>query len=66
MDDQVVKAKEQASSRKEVLDKVEKWKHASQEESWLDEYEKVYIYINTGVYLWVILGYESYVAYVHN
>lgn len=51
MDDQVVKAKEQASSRKEVLDKVEKWKHASQEESWLDEYEKVYIYINTGVYL---------------
>lgn len=40
MDDQVVKAKEQASSRKEVLDKVEKWKHASQEESWLDEYEK--------------------------
>lgn len=66
MDDQVVKAKEQASSRKEVLDKVEKWKHASQEESWLDEYEKVYIYINTGVYLWVILSYESYVAYVHN
>ncbi|XP_016482832.1 65-kDa microtubule-associated protein 5 [Nicotiana tabacum] len=40
MDDQVVKAKEQAASRKEVLDKVEKWKHASQEESWLDEYEK--------------------------
>ncbi|XP_059312341.1 65-kDa microtubule-associated protein 5 [Lycium ferocissimum] len=40
MDDQVVKAKEQAASRKEVLDKVDKWKHASQEESWLDEYEK--------------------------
>lgn len=38
----MVKAKEQAASRKEVLDKVEKWKHASQEESWLDEYEKVY------------------------
>ncbi|PHT49367.1 hypothetical protein CQW23_09114 [Capsicum baccatum] len=40
MDDQVVKAKEEAASRKDVLDKMEKWKHASQEESWLDEYRK--------------------------
>ncbi|KAI4370473.1 hypothetical protein MLD38_018825 [Melastoma candidum] len=40
MDDQVVKAKEQARSRKEILDKVEKWKHAADEEKWLDEYEK--------------------------
>lgn len=41
MDDQVAKAKEQARSRKDILDKVEKWKHAADEESWLDEYEKV-------------------------
>lgn len=40
MDDQIRKAKEQALSRKEILDKVEKWKYASEEEKWLDEYEK--------------------------
>ncbi|GAB4827746.1 hypothetical protein Ancab_034632 [Ancistrocladus abbreviatus] len=40
MDDQIRKAKEEAQSRKDILDKVEKWKHASEEENWLDEYEK--------------------------
>ncbi|XP_010244424.1 PREDICTED: 65-kDa microtubule-associated protein 5-like [Nelumbo nucifera] len=40
MDDQIAKAKEQALSRKEILDKVEKWKFASEEESWLDDYER--------------------------
>ncbi|KDP40572.1 hypothetical protein JCGZ_24571 [Jatropha curcas] len=40
MDDQIRKAKEQALSRKDILDKVEKWKCASEEEKWLDEYEK--------------------------
>ncbi|KAM3318842.1 hypothetical protein P3S67_006042 [Capsicum chacoense] len=40
MDNQVVKAKEKAARRKDVPDKMEKWKHASQEESWLDEYGK--------------------------
>ncbi|KAG8391074.1 hypothetical protein BUALT_Bualt01G0150000 [Buddleja alternifolia] len=40
MDDQIVKAKEQAQSRKDILDKVEKWRHASEEEKWLDEYER--------------------------
>ncbi|XP_044460757.1 65-kDa microtubule-associated protein 5 [Mangifera indica] len=40
MDDQIAKAKEEALSRKDILDKVEKWKHASEEEKWLDEYEK--------------------------
>ncbi|XP_058226076.1 65-kDa microtubule-associated protein 5 [Rhododendron vialii] len=39
MDDQIAKAKEQALSRKDILDKVEKWKVASGEENWLDEYE---------------------------
>lgn len=41
MDSEVAKAKEQASSRKDILDKVEKWKHAAEEENWLDEYERV-------------------------
>ncbi|KAK6119185.1 hypothetical protein DH2020_047079 [Rehmannia glutinosa] len=40
MDDQIAKAKEQARSRKDILDKVEKWRQASEEESWLDEYER--------------------------
>uniref|UniRef100_A0A7C9A6G3 Uncharacterized protein n=3 Tax=Opuntia streptacantha TaxID=393608 RepID=A0A7C9A6G3_OPUST len=40
MDDRIRQAKEQAQSRKDILDKVEKWKHASEEENWLDEYEK--------------------------
>ncbi|KAK8595361.1 hypothetical protein V6N13_016735 [Hibiscus sabdariffa] len=40
MDDQIAKAKQEASSRKDILDKVDKWKHASEEEKWLDDYEK--------------------------
>ncbi|XP_057977582.1 65-kDa microtubule-associated protein 5 isoform X2 [Malania oleifera] len=40
MDDQITKAKEQASSRKDILEKVDKWKYASEEENWLDEYER--------------------------
>ncbi|XP_024021141.1 65-kDa microtubule-associated protein 5 [Morus notabilis] len=40
MEDQIVKAKEQALSRKDILDKVEKWKFASEEEKWLDDYER--------------------------
>lgn len=41
MDDQVAEAKEQALSRKDILDKVEKWQFALQEEKWLDDYERV-------------------------
>lgn len=40
MDGQIAKAKEHASSRKDILDKVEKWRHATEEENWLDEYER--------------------------
>ncbi|XVF41056.1 hypothetical protein PTKIN_Ptkin01aG0249300 [Pterospermum kingtungense] len=40
MDDQIIKAKQEAFSRKDILDKVEKWKNASEEEKWLDDYEK--------------------------
>ncbi|KAF7836261.1 65-kDa microtubule-associated protein 5 [Senna tora] len=40
MDDQIRKAKEQALSRKDILDKVDKWKLAAEEENWLDEYER--------------------------
>lgn len=40
MDDQIAKAKEESLSRKDILDKVEKWKHGAKEEQWLDDYEK--------------------------
>ncbi|XP_002525548.2 65-kDa microtubule-associated protein 5 [Ricinus communis] len=40
MDDQIRKAKDQALSRKDILERVEKWKCASEEEQWLDEYER--------------------------
>ncbi len=48
MDDQIVKAKEQALSRKDILDKVEKWRYATEEEKWLEEYERVNIWKLSG------------------
>ncbi|KAF8391627.1 hypothetical protein HHK36_023933 [Tetracentron sinense] len=43
MDNQIVKAKEEALSRKEILDKVEKWMSVCEEESWLEDYNRVYL-----------------------
>uniref|UniRef100_A0A7N0ZZV5 Uncharacterized protein n=1 Tax=Kalanchoe fedtschenkoi TaxID=63787 RepID=A0A7N0ZZV5_KALFE len=40
MDAQITKAKEEATSRKEILDKLEKWRFALMEENWLDDYER--------------------------
>lgn len=40
MDNQIIKAKEEALSRKEILDKVEKWMSACEEESWLEDYNR--------------------------
>ncbi|KAH9610680.1 hypothetical protein KSS87_011039 [Heliosperma pusillum] len=40
MDDRIRQAKEAAQSRKDILDRVDKWRHASEEENWLDGYEK--------------------------
>ena len=41
INDRIEKARELALGRKEILDKVEKWIFASQEELWLDDYERV-------------------------
>ncbi|XP_065873332.1 65-kDa microtubule-associated protein 8 [Euphorbia lathyris] len=38
MDEQISKAKEEASSRKEIMEKVERWILARDEELWLEEY----------------------------
>jgi Ase1/PRC1/MAP65 family protein len=41
MDNQILKAKEEALSRKDILDKVERWMSACDEESWLEDYNQV-------------------------
>ena len=50
---QVGKVKEEALSRKEILDKVEKWMAACEEECWLEEYNNVglpyFPFINCGL-----------------
>ncbi|KAF3790380.1 microtubule-associated protein 2 [Nymphaea thermarum] len=40
MDNQILKAKEEAFSRKEIMEKVEKWMSACEEESWLEDYNR--------------------------
>lgn len=40
MDNQIAKAQEEALSRKDILDKVEKWMSACEEESWLEDYNR--------------------------
>ncbi|KAI4975421.1 hypothetical protein ZWY2020_049028 [Hordeum vulgare] len=40
MEGQIGKAKEEALSRKDILDKVEKWMSACEEESWLEDYNR--------------------------
>ncbi|AET01926.1 putative microtubule-associated protein, MAP65/Ase1/PRC1 [Medicago truncatula] len=40
MDKQIRKAKEQAQSRRDIIDRVAEWKSAAEEEKWLDEYER--------------------------
>ncbi|MBA0792256.1 hypothetical protein Gohar_016769 [Gossypium harknessii] len=43
MDNQIAKAKEEVLSRKEILDRVEKWMSACEEESWLEDYNRVFL-----------------------
>ncbi|WOK99958.1 65-kDa microtubule-associated protein 1 [Canna indica] len=40
MDNQILKAKEEAASRKDILERVEKWMSACEEESWLEDYNR--------------------------
>lgn len=41
---QIAKVKEEAFSRKEILEKIEKWLAACEEECWLEEYNRVGCY----------------------
>lgn len=40
MDEYIYKVKEEATSRKEIMDKVEKWMASCDEERWLEEYSR--------------------------
>lgn len=44
---QIASAKEEAFARKEIIEKVEKWLAARDEESWLEEYNMVSFFIFT-------------------
>lgn len=41
MDEQISRAEEEAASRKIIMEKVEKWILARDEELWLEEYSRV-------------------------
>lgn len=45
MDSQILHAKEETLSRKEILDRVEKWMSACEEESWLEDYNRVFLHL---------------------
>ena len=42
---QIIRAHEEVESRKEILDRVEKWLGACEEERWLEDYNMVMIWI---------------------
>lgn len=42
---QIVKAKEEAASRKDIMDRIDRWISACEEEKWLEEYNQVSIKI---------------------
>lgn len=56
MDKQILKAKEEAQSRKEILEKVEKWMSACEEESWLEDYNRVKM---------LLLNFSSFLGLLH-
>lgn len=54
---QIGKVKEEAFSRKEILEKVEKWLAACDEESWLEEYNRVGDFYLPFTSLYLLLSY---------
>jgi len=55
MDGRIAEAKEHALSRKDIIEKVEKWKSTYEEQTWLDEYERVrYFFFIQQVHLFVL------------
>lgn len=46
MEEHISQAKEEARSRKDIMEKVEKWMASCEEEQWLEEYSKVILQIH--------------------
>lgn len=46
MDEKIARAKEEAASRKGIIEKVDRWMLASDEERWLEEYDQVPLFSN--------------------
>lgn len=42
----IATVKEEAFSRKDILEKVERWLNACEEEAWLEDYNKVAMLVN--------------------
>lgn len=42
MDEKIARAKEEAASRKVIIEKVDRWMLARDEERWLEEYDQVF------------------------
>lgn len=47
---QIGEVKEQAFGRKDILEKVEKWLSACDEESWLEEYNRVSCFLPSYIF----------------
>lgn len=47
LEEQIGKAREEAYSRREIMEKMEKWLGACEEESWLEDYNKVRCFSNS-------------------
>lgn len=43
IEEQINKAKDEAVSRKEIIDRIERWLSACEEENWLEDYSLVSI-----------------------
>lgn len=41
IEEQIVKAKDEAMSRREIMERIDRWLAACEEESWLEEYNQV-------------------------
>lgn len=41
IEEQILKAKDEAMSRREIMERIDRWLAACEEESWLEEYNQV-------------------------
>ena len=59
----IATVKEEAFTRKDILEKVERWLNACEEEAWLEDYNKVRMIVNciynSATYFCLVDGYSS-------